>query len=114
MFYQLLPTTSVGNEYGQQMRIQILIPGFIGLKRETNRQHAENCYLLSLVNQSAGFIYNVAFRKYRWGIWDSIPRGMLVRNLVPRALFPGFGGGALHYQKCPAFKVQIPLRWGKR
>ena len=76
MFYQLLPTTSVGNEYGQQMRIQILIPGFIGLKRETNRQHAENCYLLSLVNQSAGFIYNVAFRKYRWGIWDSIPRGM--------------------------------------
>ena len=64
------------------MRIQILIPGFKGLKRETNRQHAENCYLLSLVNQSAGFIYNVAFRKYRWGIWDSIPRGMLVRNLV--------------------------------
>ena len=49
------------------MRIQILIPGFKGLKRETNRQHAENCYRLSLVNQSAGFIYNVAFRKYRWG-----------------------------------------------
>ena len=49
------------------MRIQILIPGFKGLKRETNRQHAENCYLLSLVNQSAGFIYNVAFRKYRLG-----------------------------------------------
>ena len=26
--YQLLPTTSVGNELGQQMRIQILISGF--------------------------------------------------------------------------------------
>ena len=31
IFYQLLPTTSVGNEYGQQMRIQILILGFTGL-----------------------------------------------------------------------------------
>ena len=31
--YQLLPTTSVGNEWGQQMRIQILIWGFKGLKR---------------------------------------------------------------------------------
>ena len=31
MFYQLLPTTSVGNEWGQQMRIQILILGFKGL-----------------------------------------------------------------------------------
>ena len=33
MFYQLLPTTSVGNEYGQQMRIQILILRFKGLRR---------------------------------------------------------------------------------
>ena len=32
IFYQLLPTTSVGNEKGQQMRIQILILGFKGLK----------------------------------------------------------------------------------
>ena len=30
-FYQLLPTTSVGNKWGQQMRIQILILGFKGL-----------------------------------------------------------------------------------
>ena len=30
-FYQLLPTTSVGNKYGQQMRIQILILGCKGL-----------------------------------------------------------------------------------
>ena len=32
IFYQLLPTTSVGNRQGQQMRIQILIVGFKGLK----------------------------------------------------------------------------------
>ena len=31
IFYQPLPTTSVGNEWGQQMRIQILILGFKGL-----------------------------------------------------------------------------------
>ena len=31
ILYQLLPTTSVGNEYGQQMRIQILILGFKAL-----------------------------------------------------------------------------------
>ena len=31
-FDQLLPTTSVGNEWGQQMRIQIVILGFKGLK----------------------------------------------------------------------------------
>ena len=31
IFYQLLPTTSVGNEYGQQRRIQMLILGFKGL-----------------------------------------------------------------------------------
>ena len=31
-FYQLLPTASVGNELGQQMRIQILILWFKGLK----------------------------------------------------------------------------------
>ena len=31
IFYQLLPTTSVGSEWGQQMRIQILILGFKGL-----------------------------------------------------------------------------------
>ena len=28
IFYQLLHTTSVGNELGQQMRIQMLILGF--------------------------------------------------------------------------------------
>ena len=28
IFYQLLPTTSIVNEYGQQMRILILILGF--------------------------------------------------------------------------------------
>ena len=32
-FYQLLPTTSVGHEWGQQMRIQILILGFKGVNR---------------------------------------------------------------------------------
>ena len=31
IFYQLLPTTSAANEYGQQMRIQILILGLKGL-----------------------------------------------------------------------------------
>ena len=31
IFYTLLPTTSVGNEWGQQMRIQILNLGFKGL-----------------------------------------------------------------------------------
>ena len=31
IFYQLLPTTSVGNEEGQQLRIQILILEFKGL-----------------------------------------------------------------------------------
>ena len=30
IFYQILPTTSVGNEQGQQMRVQILILGFKG------------------------------------------------------------------------------------
>ena len=34
-FYQLLPTTSVGNEEGQQMRIHILILGFKGLKQSS-------------------------------------------------------------------------------
>ena len=33
VFYKLLTATSVGNEWGQQMRIQILILGFKGLKR---------------------------------------------------------------------------------
>ena len=36
IFYQLLPTTFIGNEYGQQMRIQVLILRFNfteGLKR---------------------------------------------------------------------------------
>ena len=28
ILYQLLPTTSIGNEWGQQMRNQILILGF--------------------------------------------------------------------------------------
>ena len=32
IFYQLLPTFSVGNELGQQMRIQILILRCKGLK----------------------------------------------------------------------------------
>ena len=32
IFYQLLPTNSVGNEEGQQMRIQILISGCKGLE----------------------------------------------------------------------------------
>ena len=32
IFYQLLPTTFVGNEWGQQMRIQILILGLKGLR----------------------------------------------------------------------------------
>ena len=32
IFYQLLPTTFVGNEWGWQMRIQILILGFKGLR----------------------------------------------------------------------------------
>ena len=31
IFYQLLPFNSVGNEWGQQMRIQILILRFKGL-----------------------------------------------------------------------------------
>ena len=31
IFYQLLLTTSIGNEQGQQMRIQSLISGFKGL-----------------------------------------------------------------------------------
>ena len=31
IFYQLLPTTSVGNKWGQQTRIQVLILGFKGL-----------------------------------------------------------------------------------
>ena len=31
IFYQLLPTTSVGNEWGQQLRIQILMLGIKGL-----------------------------------------------------------------------------------
>ena len=73
------------------MRIQILIPGFKGLKRETNRQHAENCYLLSLVNQSAGFIYNVAFRKYRWGMMGDMgqyPTGNVSEEPRPQGAFP--------------------------
>ena len=32
---QLLPTTSVENKWGQQMRIQILILGFEGLRRDS-------------------------------------------------------------------------------
>ena len=37
IFYQLLPTTSVGNEYGQQMRFQVLILGFKGLTASVSR-----------------------------------------------------------------------------
>ena len=36
MFYHLLPSTSVGDEYGQQMRIQILILGFEGLRLDVH------------------------------------------------------------------------------
>ena len=36
MITQLLPTTSLGNEWGQKMRIQILILGFQGLKPLAN------------------------------------------------------------------------------
>ena len=32
LFYRLLPTTSVGNEQGKQMKIQIQILGLKGLK----------------------------------------------------------------------------------
>ena len=34
IFYQLLPTTSLGNEHWQQKRIQILILGSKGLKQD--------------------------------------------------------------------------------
>ena len=40
IFYQLLPTTSAGNEYGQQMRIQILILGLKGLNRTHSGAHS--------------------------------------------------------------------------
>ena len=35
------------------------------------------------------------------------------RNLVPRAFFPGFGGGASHDQKCPAFQSLDSLMIGR-
>ena len=40
-FYQLLPTTSLGNEKGQQMRIQMLILWFKGLKNVANRANVK-------------------------------------------------------------------------
>ena len=39
MFYQFLPATSVGNEYGQQMTIQILILGLKGLSIRQDYSH---------------------------------------------------------------------------
>ena len=42
-FYQLLPTTSIGNELGHQKRIQLLILGFKELKRQKEALLAGNC-----------------------------------------------------------------------
>jgi len=45
MFYQLLPTTLVGNEWGQQMRIQILI----GLKDKLRRGVGREIFLWIII-----------------------------------------------------------------
>ena len=43
-FYQLLPTTSIGNELGHQKRIQMLIVGgFKELRRQKEALLAGNC-----------------------------------------------------------------------
>ena len=55
IFYQLLPTTSVGNQQGQQMRIQILIL-WGNLKGITpgqfTEENKEKCLLNSLNDRS--------------------------------------------------------------
>ena len=42
-FYQLLPTTSIGNELGHQKRIQMLILGFKESRRQKEALLAGNC-----------------------------------------------------------------------
>ena len=58
MFYQLLPSTSVGNEYGQQMRIQILILGFEGLRLDVHTI-SDSAYIYSgtktILDRDSGF-----------------------------------------------------------
>ena len=51
MFYQLLTTTPVGNEEGQQMRIQLLIWGFKGLNRAEFDSHTH--FVVLLLEQTA-------------------------------------------------------------
>ena len=67
IFYQLLPTTSVGNEWGQQMRIQILILGFKGLKR-VNCIIAEPSFCLHLDE------YPEMVFKNNIGVWQTPAR----------------------------------------
>ena len=58
MFYQLLPT-SVGNEWGQQMRIQILILGFKGLKHYLKSTNPSSVHLQS----GLSFLYKTNKKK---------------------------------------------------
>ena len=51
IFYQLLPTTPVENEEGQQMRIQLLIWGFNGLNRAEFDSHTN--FVVLLLEQTA-------------------------------------------------------------
>ena len=48
MFYQLLPNTSVGNEKGKQVRIQILILGYTEL-RKSKTHFNQYCYIVLLL-----------------------------------------------------------------
>ena len=67
IFYQLLPTTSVGNEWGQQMRIQILIFGFKGLTK-TRKWLPQACKMWELLTQRKclNLFFIFYFFKPRW------------------------------------------------
>ena len=65
IFYQLLPTTPVGNEAGQQMRIHLLILGFKGLNRGEFDSHTH--FVVLLLEQTAV--------KRKWPHCHLSPRG---------------------------------------
>ena len=49
IFNQLLPTTSVGNEYEQQMRIQILILGLKESKACSWKKKQKKLYIINFL-----------------------------------------------------------------
>ena len=63
MFYQLLPITSEGNEWGLQMRIPILILGFKGLRLQEGMTNIPDQLLLKHTKNN------------RYNVWNSNSQG---------------------------------------